>query len=142
MAFVVSNWRIRYILSDTSEFLIVDFGDEIDEEIELPWSQRVDTFRPLRGTGVKKYGRDQIETTLSIGVWKIHATHAAARNYILALAASVPKGESKDVRIDVLGGNVYRLRNAAIVAGTPKMMSAGGAIRTWVQYKLEGGEIS
>ena len=141
MAFVVSNWRVRYDVTGPSAFTLVNFLDEIDEELEIPWSQRVDTSKPMRGAGAKKFGRSQVETTLTLGVWKIHATHAAARNYCLAQAATVPTGVSSSLSIEVKDGEIYYLPDCVIAGGMPKMMRGEGPIRTWVQYKLEGGKI-
>lgn len=140
--FILSNWKITFDHGGASAFELCSWTDEIDEELSLPWAQKVDTGTPLRAAAATKYGRGAVETSFTLGVWKTHATHAAARNYLLAHAASLPMGMSKALRIDVSGGNSYSLSTAVIASGDGHLVPALGVIRTWVQYKIEGGKFS
>jgi hypothetical protein len=142
MAFISSNWKITFDLGGANAFQMVNWGDEIDEEIAFPWSQAVDTSKPMRGAAVAKFGRGRVETGFTVAVWKTHATHQAARNYLLAHAASLPLGMAKNLRIDVKDGSSYLLSTAVIASGDGRMVPAVGVIRTWVQYKIEGGKFS
>lgn len=141
MAFIVSNWKITFDLGGASAFQMVDWGDEIDEEISFPWSQSVDTAKPMRGAAATKFGRGAVETAFSVGVWKSHANQQTARNYLLAHAASLPLSVAKNLRIDVKDGSSYLLSTAVIASGDGRMVTAG-AVRTWVQYKIEGGKFT
>ena len=142
MSFISSNWKITFDLGGASAFQLVDYGDELDDEISFPWSQGVDTARPMRATVVTRYARGAMETTFTVGVWKNHATQIAARNYLLAHAASLPLGVTKALRIDVYGGSSYTLSTAVIASGDGRMVPALGVVRTWVQYKIEGGKFT
>ena len=142
MAFISSNWKITFDYGGGSAFELVAWGADLDEEIAFPWSQVVDTSKPMGAAAATKFGRGKVETTFSIGVWKTHATHAAARNYLLAHAASLPLGMAKPLRIDVQGGSAYLLSTAVIASGDARMAVGGGLIRTYVKYQIEGGKFA
>jgi hypothetical protein len=142
MPFIVSDWKITFDHGGASAFELCAQGDEIDEEIAFPWSQSVDTSKPMGGAAVVKFGRAQVETSFTVAVWKSHATQKDARNYLLALTASLPLGMAKNLRIDVKAGNAYLLSTAVIAGGDMRMVPAVGVVRTWVQYKIEGGKFS
>ena len=142
MAFISSNWKITFDHGGANAFQLVNWGDDIDEEIAFPWAQQVDTSKPVRGAVVAKFGRGRAEMSFTVSVWKTHATHAAARNYLLAHAASLPLGMAKTLRIEVQGGSSYNLSTAVIASGDGRMAVGGGLIRTWVQYKIEGGKFT
>lgn len=139
---VSSNWKVTFDYGGSSAFELCTYGDDLDDEISFPWSQQVDTAKPARAAASTKYGRGRVEMAITLGVWKTHATHAAARAYLLAHAASLPLGVAKNLRIDVYGGASYQLSTAVIASGDGRMATATGVIKTWVQYKIEGGKFS
>ena len=142
MAFVLSNWKVTFDYGGANAFELCNFTDELDDELQFPWTQQVDISKPTRARAAVKFGRGRVETTLTLGVWKSFSTHAAARNYLLAHCASLPLGMAKGLRIDVSGGSSYLLSTAVLASGTPKMTCAVGTIRTWVQYVIQGGTFS
>ena len=142
MAFIVSNWKITFDLGGASECQLLNWGDEIDEEISFPWSQTVDTGKPMGGAAAVKFARAAVETTFTFGKWKAHADQATARNYLLAHAAGLPMGVAKNLRIDVLSGASYLLGTAVIASGDGRMVPSLGVVRTWNQYKIEGGKFT
>lgn len=142
MGFVSSNWKITYDLGGGSEYQLLNWGDEIDDEISFPGQQSVDTGKPIGGAAAVKFGRGQIETQFSFAKWKTHADQATARNWLMELAAAIPTGVSKNLRVDVYGGSSYLLNNAVIVSWDPRMVPGSGAWRTWTKFQIEGGKFA
>lgn len=141
-SFVGSNWKITFDYGGANAYQLLDYGDEIDDEIAFPWSQTVDTSKPLRVAAAVKFGRGAMETGFTVGVWKTHANQLTARNWLLAHAAGLPLGMAKTLRIDVYGGASYSLSTAVIVSGDGRMVPGTGPVRTWVKYVIEGGKFS
>lgn len=139
---VRSNWRVTFDHGGTYAMVLLDHGDDMDEELAFPWAQRVDTATPMRAAAALQYARNAVETTLQLAVYRTHASHAAARNYLLAHAASLPLGVTRAVRFDVLGGAAYSLSSAAIASGDGRMVVNTGAVRTLTKYTINGGKIT
>lgn len=147
MAFIASNWKITFDLGGASAFQLVDFWEEIDEELKFPWAQGVDTAKPLGARSALKFARGGADMAFTLGKWQTHATQAAARNYLLSHAASLPIKKTKVLTVEVYGGESFELSTAVIASGdgqvVPNLPGVGGVgVRTWIQYKVEGGEFT
>lgn len=141
MPLTKSDWTIIHDPAGTSPVTLVTTGDWLDDEIGLPWQQQTGRSLPKGADAARMFGRKAVATTLRITVFKTHASHAAAREWLLELAASTPL-HAADLTIAVNGGKTYALSDAVITGGEPRMVPGVGEIRTMAAYQIEGGIFS
>jgi len=138
MPLISSNWKITHDAGGTP-YVLLAVGDLLDEEMAVPWTQKTAVSRPMRGTAAKAFGRGAVEHGISFAVFKDHATHHAARTWLLAWAAAVPK-TAKSMKFEVSGTTTYyTLSDAVIASGDGRIVTGTGAIRTRVEYRIIGG---
>ena len=140
MAIIVSDWKITFDLGGASEFQLCDWGADLDDELHLPWAQATEVSKPMGGAAEINFGRGSVGTSFTVGVYKTHATMAAARNWLLAHSAAVPAGVSKTLTVAVKDGSTFTLANTVIADGDRMIVPRTALPKTWVKYNLRGGK--
>ena len=141
MPLTQSDWTIIHDPDGASPKTLVAIGDFLDDEMGLPWQQQTGKSLPKGADAGRIFGRKAVTTTLRFAVFKTHASHAAAREWLLELAANTPL-HAEDLTIAVNGGKTYALSDAVIGSGEPRMVPGIGEIRTMAAYNIEGGIFS
>lgn len=97
----------------------------------------VQTGRYPQAASVTKFARQNIETSFGFVTERVHASYAAAQNFLARELAEVPglKGTMTIAQIGGSGGSTLRLE--AVISGV-RVISLSG-VTTLIQYTVEGG---
>jgi hypothetical protein len=137
---VSSNWKITYD-PDGAADVLVDFGDDIADELSLSWGQAVDNVPRTAAAGMDYFGRGQVSIPFRFSVRRDHDTDADMRNWILALLADLPVLEKKPLRIEVKCGKEYQFDVAVIQSVNPAPIIVPDGAETWTEYNFLCGPL-
>lgn len=135
---VVSNLKITYDPGGTPR-LIVNYGDKIAEEIELPWNQQVQDSPRTRANSMDYFGRGNVANGLRFSVYNDHADNATARAWMFALVAGLPTLEKKTLKVEIQGGAAYLMSAAVLRSVVPRFVTNAPGPRTMTSYDIAGG---
>jgi hypothetical protein len=134
---VSSNFKVTYDPSGTP-LVLVNFANLIGEELEIPWAQDVQKSTRTRAPDGKNFGRGNVQNGLTFVVYKDHADDATARAWMFSHAVSLPKLETKTVKVEIQGGAQYLMSEAVIQSAPSRMVIHTTKARTMTTYTLVG----
>jgi len=136
-----SNWKITYDPSGTPRVL-VNYGDEILDEIQMAWNQVVDPAAYTGAAGMDYFGRGRVSMPMSFSVVKTHADDKAMRGWIADLLSGLSAFEKKPLKIEVQGGGgSYQFDVAVLASVTPVPITNGAGAETLTTWRFECGPL-
>jgi hypothetical protein len=137
---IQSIWQID-LLNASGTTRLLDYGDVLADELRFSVSQDAARYAPIGSQwGEADAGGNAF---VSVG-WtrrQSHASHAAARNACLRLAAGTATRATGTLRVSVQGGETWDIADACVVSSEPQPL-LGNAFRTLTAYQAIGGRMT
>lgn len=138
---VYSDWKITYDPMGLP-LVLVDFGQWIDGELDIPWKRTIQQSMPVGAKGGEFLNRNLTTREIVFGVYKDHASFAIARNYMMQQQVDLPDGINAPVRFQVQGGDTFQLAGATFPSGNCRIIRKVQPFRTWTQWRIAGGTLT
>lgn len=131
---VVSNWKITYDPSGAA-LVLVDFGDDLSDELILAWSQSIDPAGYTGATDMDFFARGKVSIPFGFGVVKAHASDVAMRNWMFAYVAALPVKETKPLKIEIQGGDSYQAGKCVLESVVPVPITNRSGAETLTNFR-------
>jgi len=116
MAIVVSDWKIEHVLTNGLTILLLDFGDDMADEVEMPVEQQSETTAALYARWGKNHPTGGAQRTLSWTRRVYHSSPAAARAYCIAHSGLMPYGRTGKIRQSIRDGAVFEHHDVSVIS--------------------------
>jgi len=129
----LSNWRIVWDAGGTVPRVLLDFGDSMDAEIQIPREMVTDIGRPdfaLSGIPISRGNRKR---RVEFSRRDEHATGVAAWQAVFNALRSDPWGKKSALSIQPEGGTA-RLYDAALLSASHRPTTEDGVVESVHSY--------
>lgn len=136
---VSSVWKLEFV-SAAGTLLLLDYGDDLDEELAFDTEQSVGTYKPIGAGWGEASAEGGAMTSLSWTVRRSHASHAALRAFCLRHPALMPYGQTGALRVSIQGGETWEIEDCALASSKPQPLTTG-PFRSLTVYQATGGRM-
>jgi hypothetical protein len=136
---IQSVWRIE-LINAAGTTRLLDFGDDISEEIKPKISQDAARYAPIGAAWGETEEQPGALVTLGWDRRENHASHAAARGHVMRAAAATATRKTGTLRISIQDGEVWDIEDCTVLATEPVTVTKG-PIRTLTTYQAIGGRM-
>jgi len=119
---------------------LVTAGDILQDEPRLDVRQSMDQYAPIKATWGETSATGGAFVNYSFAVRKEHASHAAARSWCMAHAASRSIRLTGTLRVAITGGDTWDIEDASLSATSPQML-VGEGTQTLTAFTIMGGRM-
>lgn len=138
---VKSIWTVTYDLAGSDEYVLVEPGLLIEDELEVGWRQVTEDADYVEADDSEGLDFGNTKRDFKVTVYRTHATPAAAREACFAADMDVPKRLQKNLTIAITGGATYVYANCVFTGGRT-VPRRGIPHATATTYELKCGALS
>lgn len=119
---------------------LVTAGDILQDEPRIDVRQAMDQYAPIKSTWGETAATGGAFVSVSVAVRKEHASHAVARSWCMAHAASTRIRLTGTLRVAISGGDTWDIQDATVSATAPQMV-VGEGCQTLTAFSVMGGRM-
>jgi hypothetical protein len=138
---VKSIWTVTYDLGGAHEYVLVEPGLLIEDELEIGWSQVTEDGDYIEADDSEPMDFGNTKREFKVTVYRTHASPAAAREYCLATDLAIPRRLQKNLTVAITGGATYVYAMTSFSSGRT-VPRRGIPHATATTYELKCGALS
>jgi hypothetical protein len=136
---IQSSHKLEFISSTGSTVVLLDLGDYLEQDIDMGMQNQVETYAAIGAAWGKARPKGGARRNVDFGVFRNHASHSAADEFVITHAPSLPFTATGKLRVTLASGSAWDMADAVIVAAVPRR-SDEMDFGTLTRYRIEAGK--
>lgn len=136
---IVSRWQIDHVQPHGRTTRLLDYGDELADELPLPLEQTASDYSAIASRWGGASADGAARRTIVFTRYQFHADDDAVCRHVLLHPARMPLAKQGKLVISHDSGLVVEMRQAVVLSASPAV-APPAPFRTMTSYQITAGE--